>query len=280
MKRILTLLFVLCTLCAQAGDPMGTSLGVIGPMTPENLAEVRDAGFEYLEVTFHKFTNRKVNEDCYAEAFALRNTIRQSGLKVWSCHLPFGKKCDISSPDPAIRERACAYLERMIRLAAIFNPQYLILHPGSKPASEEERPEREKWSANSICRLSLAAREIGAVLCVENMPHSIGRTGEELLRLIEDCPEVKICFDTNHMLLESHADFLKSAGSRIATIHMSDFDGKDEQHWCPGKGIVDWPAVRSGLKEAGYQGVWMYEVRNGNATVRELADVYKNVICK
>ncbi len=280
MKRLLTLFLTLCTVCAWAGDPIGTSIGVIGPMNKENLAEVRAAGFEYLEVTFHKFTHKKLDEECYSEAFALRNRIRKSGLKVWSCHLPFGKKCDISSTDPEVRERACAYLERMIRLAAIFEPQRLVLHPGSRPVTEEDRAEREKCAANSICRLSLAAREIGAVLCVENMPHSIGRTSEELLRLVKDCPEVMICFDTNHLLLESHADFLKGIGDRIATIHMSDYDGKDEQHWCPGKGVIDWPALRRGLKEAGYTGVWMYEVRHGNATVRELSDAYKNVICK
>lgn len=280
MKRMICLLFVLASVLAQAKTPMGTSLGILGQPSDKKLAEVSAAGFEYVEVVFHQFTHRKTDAECYAAAFALRNRIEKAGLKVWSCHLPFGKACDISTIDPEVRERHVAYIERMIRLAAIFHPRRLVLHPGSRPVDETKLAERERCAANSICRLSLAAREIGAVLCIENMPHSIGCTSAEMLRLIGDCPEAMVCFDTNHLLRESHADFIDALGDRIATIHMSDYDGVDERHWLPGKGTIDWPDLRARLRRAGYEGVYMFEVRNGQATCSELAEAYKQVICR
>ena len=145
------------------------------------------------------------------------------------------------------------------RLSAIFRPQRLVLHPGSRPVPEEERSERERCAANSICRLSLAAKEIGAVLCVENMPHSIGRTSAEMLRLIGGCTEAMVCFDTNHLLLESHADFIGALGDRIATVHLSDYDGRDERHWLPGRGVIDWPDLCRRLRRTGYRGVYIFE---------------------
>ena len=38
------------------------------------------------------------------------------------------------------------------------------------------------------------------------------------------------------------------------TLHVSDFDGVDERHWMPGKGIVDWNDVIAALVEVGYEG--------------------------
>lgn len=280
MKHLLLCLFLLLGGVLYAARPMGTSLGILGGTTEEKLAEVRAAGIGYVEVTFHSFTHKTPDAECYAEAFALRGRLEKAGLKVWSCHLPYGRKCDISVIDPAQRERNVAYIERMIRLAAIFSPQRLVLHPGSRPVSEENRSERERCAANSICRLSLAAREIGAVLCVENMPHSIGRTSAEMLRLIEACPEVMVCFDTNHLLLESHADFIRVLGDRIATIHLSDYDGTDERHWLPGRGVIDWPDLCDRLRRAGYRGMYIFEVRNGEARCSDLVKAYKQVLHK
>lgn len=70
----------------------------------EKLAEVRDAGIGYVEVTFHAFTHKTPDAECYAAAFALRDRLDKAGLKVWSCHLPFGRNCDISVVDPEQRE--------------------------------------------------------------------------------------------------------------------------------------------------------------------------------
>ena len=42
----------------------------------------------------------------------------------------------------------------------------------------------------------------------------------------------------NHLLGESHTDFMKALKHNIITTHLSDYDGVDERHWLPGEGIV------------------------------------------
>ena len=168
----------------------------------------------------------------------------------------------------------------MIRLSAIFRPQRLVLHPSSEPISDGERETRLQNSANSIGRLALAAKEIGAVLCIENLPRTcLGRDSGEIMRLIGDFPEVMVCFDSNHLLQEEHARFFETVGSRIGTIHASDYDRRDERHWLPGEGVIDWPDFLRRLRASGYKGVFMHEVRAGeNATLANVVKAYKEVI--
>jgi sugar phosphate isomerase/epimerase len=44
-----------------------------------------------------------------------------------------------------------------------------------------------------------------------------------------------VCFDTNHLLKESSEDFARAVGPHIVTLHVSDYDGKDERHWMAGE---------------------------------------------
>ena len=152
-------------------------------------------------------------------------------------------------------------------------------HQGIDPI-DEEREIRLQNSANSIGRLALSAKEIGAVLCIENLPRTcLGRDSGELMRLIADYPEVMVCFDSNHLLKEEHAHFFEAVGNRIGTIHASDYDRKDERHWLPGEGVIDWPDFLRRLQASGYKGVFMHEVRAGvNATPENVVKAYKEVI--
>ena len=100
----------------------------------------------------------------------------------------------------------------------------------------------------------------------------------EIKAIIEDFPEVMVCFDSNHLLTEDHNMFFSNVGNRIATTHASDYDKTDEKHWLMGLGIVDWPNFLAKLKENGYSGVFMTEVKS--ATAAEVATAYKNVVCK
>ena len=78
MKGLFLGLFLMLGGVLYAARPMGTSLGILGGPTTEKLAEVRDAGIGYVEVTFHAFTHKTPDAECYAEAFALRDRDRKS----------------------------------------------------------------------------------------------------------------------------------------------------------------------------------------------------------
>ena len=81
-----------------------------------------------------------------------------------------------------------------------------------------------------------------------------------MMRLIEGYDEVGLCFDTNHLLYQSHEDYLKAvAKGKIKTVHLSDYDFADERHLIPGKGLIDNKALWAGIKENGYDGIMMFE---------------------
>ncbi len=188
---------------------------------------------------------------------------------------------DISVLDPKKREANLRFFEEMIRLSGIFSPKRLVLHPGSDTIQDEAtRKDRLKCSRNSIGRLAIAAKQIGAILCIENLPRTCpGRTAEEIDYLTAGIPNVGICFDTNHLLLGTHKDFMEKVGDRIRTIHVSDYDGVDEKHWLPmhESSIIDWTTFYKDLKRTGYKGVFMFEVTKKHGTPDDLVKVYKTL---
>ena len=284
MKRTTLFLIALiscCSLWAQKGK-IGTSVSIFGNYTPEALSEVKEAGIEYIEVAINGFWRKKPENEVYIRAYEALKQIRAAGLKVWSVHLPFSGSLDISVTDSKKREANLKFFEEMIRLSGIFEPHCLVLHPGSDTIKDEKtRKERLECARNSIGRLAIAARQTGALLCVENLPRTCpGRTAEEIDYLTADIPDVAVCFDTNHLLLGTHEDFINKLGDRIKTVHISEYDGIDEKHWLPfhESGIIDWHKTYKALRKAGYKGVFMFEVtKKHGCTPQDLVRVYEQM---
>ncbi len=262
MRRFLAIaLLCMSVVMAQGGEPpMGKSMGRWADFSLESLIANKAAGLDYIEVAM----NNVIGKDpagAPERAQSLMNDIQQAGLKVWSVHMPYSRTLDISVHDDAKRAENVQYIKDMMRVAAVFQPQYIILHPSSEPIYPDEREERLANSHDSIGELAEVAKEIGAILCVENLPRTcLGQNGEEMMKLIEGYDEVGLCFDTNHLLYQSHADFLKVVDKgKIKTVHLSDYDFADERHLIPGEGLIDNKALWEGIKENGYDGIMMFE---------------------
>lgn len=284
MKRIIAfVLSLLPALMLGAKDyAVGVSLSMFGKsVTQEQLDAVKAAGIEWVEVTMNSYQRTCPENEGYVRAYQTKAMLDKAGLKVWSCHLPFSRTLDISVADPEAREKNVRIQEQMIELAGIFKPHCLVLHPSSEPIEDADRPARLMNARNSIGRLLIAAKKIDAVLCIEDLPRTcLGRESSELMYMIQDYPEVMICFDSNHLLGETHDHFFETVGSRIGTVHISDYDRVDERHWIEGQGCIDWPAFLQNLKKSGYKGVFMHEVRKGdNVTPENIVKAYKSVVC-
>lgn len=283
MKKFMLFIFALLvsvSISAQKGK-VGTSISLVGQITPETLAQIKNAGIDYIEVTMNNFVRKQPENEVYTKAYKALKDIKDAGLKVWSVHLPYSSAWDISIIDPVKRAEVVAFFEEMIRLAEIFEPECLVLHSGADTIKDDDtRADRLKCARNSIGRLALTAKKIGAVLCIEDLPRTCpGRTADEIDYLTADIPNVKICFDTNHLLIDTHEDFFQKVGDRIGTIHVSDYDRVDEKHWLPlsGRGVIDWPAFCKNLKACGYEGVFMFESRGEGVTAEDVVRVYKQM---
>ena len=262
MNRIISIIFCLLSFVgARAGEPpVGKSIGRWTGFGLESMKENKAGGLDYIEVTMNNVIG-KDSTGVRDRAEALKADIDSSGLKVWSVHMPYSRTLDISVSDDLKRAENVQYMKDMMRVAGVFQPQYLVLHPSSEPITPDEREQRLANSHASIGELAPVAKEIGAVLCVENLPRTcLGQNGEEMMRLIEGYDEVGLCFDTNHLLYQSHEDYLRAvAKGKIKTVHLSDYDFADERHLIPGKGLIDNKALWAGIKENGYDGIMMFE---------------------
>lgn len=194
---------------------------------------------------------------------AIRRYANASGLRLWSFHLPFMpfETIDISSLNTAVRKSTVAYNAELIRKAAAIGIDKFVIHPSAEPIKNEERADRMQAAMESLATLAHIAASCGGVIAVENLPRTcLGKNSEEILRLLEADGRLRTCFDTNHLLSEPIADFIRNVGNKIITTHVSDYDFIDEKHWLPGEGKINWHELYKELTETDYSGVWMYEL--------------------
>ena len=241
--------------------------GVLG-----NLALCKSCGFDCVELK-----NLDDNQGTKKLLLALSDENIEAGIHFRSIHLPFGEEYDISHEDELVRNSTVWAYINIIRSAAILRPEIVVLHASFEPVPDARRKQRMANCIDSLRLLCPRAREYGAKVAVECLPRScLGNTSADLLFMISEVKDqLGICFDSNHLTKESNSDFIKNTGRHIVTTHFSDFDGVDEKHWLPGKGVLNWPQIISMLKHHGYNGPYIFETRSEDLPLTEALDLLK-----
>jgi sugar phosphate isomerase/epimerase len=265
--------------------PIGTSCGLFDSFNLQDMLACRQAGINHIEIILFGDWMKQYNVNIRSICQDIYRQIQQAGILIWSVHLPFGFKWDISNPEPNERAAAVSELEQTLIDASVLHPEKIIIHPSCEPISLDQRQSRLQASRESLLILSRKATDMRMQLAVECLPRTcLGNTADEMLALIDDNPYIGVCCDVNHMFYESPQDFIRKVGARISTIHVSDHDGIDERHWLPGRGINHWDAIICALAAAGYAGPFMYEVNAKTAlrpiTPQVLADNWQELLAK
>jgi len=188
---------------------------------------------------------------------------RDCGVAIRSFHLPFytDETVDPAALDPGVRRRTAELHAHYVRVAASMGARIAVVHACLEPVEDADRAERLARAKESMAALADIGAAEGVTVCVENLPRScLGNTSEELADIVACDPRLRVCFDVNHLLLESHADFLSRLGPLVATLHVSDYDFVNERHWLPGEGKIDWNALADGLDAIGYEDAFTYEL--------------------
>ncbi len=267
-------------------------LGIsFGHYEPEDVKKFIDAGFDCFEIGIparmpdpnplaKSPAERRRNPYTYEEAhrLALRGeeekliarvehfvkAILAEGDYLWSVHLPFGGGWDAAHFNERDRADAVCGLKRIIDLTAEWKPKVYVLHGCLEPVKDEEREARILQCIKSVKELNEYAAKYGAQVALEDLPRScIGNCSAEMDRIVK-ASGVKVCFDVNHLLEDTHENFLNSLENEIITTHLSDYDGEDERHWLPGDGIVPWKMIFERLEAVGYKGPYLFELKMFN----------------
>lgn len=253
---------------------IGRSTGYYFKLTDEDMEEHRKSGMTYIE---HCMAIRQYYEPAYVAQMAARHDV-----KLWSCHLPYFpyELYDPSSPDKEKRKRTFDRCTEEIVKSAAVGVDKFVLHPGIPFEDESERPDRLKCSMEFLNELAEFAHREGAVIAVEDMPHCIGRSVDEIEALVSVNPKLRVCFDVNHLLNNTHSQFIDRLGDRIVTVHLSDYDLVEEKHWFPKEGKIDWVSLMAKLYGSGYKGIWMYECKPMERTPQMFYDTAAEILRK
>ena len=230
--------------------------GCSKPMNDATFAQYRLAGIDAAEISLAG------EEYPLFDYKAAADAAKRHGVELWSFHLPFTFELyDISRADLA--QNAVSALSEMIRRASDIGIARMVIHASGEPVPEDKEGRRERMerAKESLFRLAEVAKENGSTVAVEDLPRTcLGRNSDEILELIGAHPDLRVCFDTNHLLGENPVDFIRKMRGKIITTHVSDYDFINERHWLPGEGLIGWNELYLALKESGFNGVWMYEL--------------------
>lgn len=239
---------------------LGTSVGNLFKLTQEDVNQLAAAGFTDVEVGFGRISNREDLKDLKTKIEQIKGWLDVKNINIWSIHIPYGKDIDISLIDESERAMAVQEITTLIKAARELEPEKLVIHPSFEPLPAEEREERLKACISVLPQLMQTAARYDMELCIEDLPRTcLGNTSAEINKILAAVPGLAVCCDVNHLLQESTESFIDAVGSRIVTLHISDYDGLDEKHWLPGKGVIDWNKVIQSLELVGYNGPFMFE---------------------
>ena len=248
--------------------------------TDEWLAAMQQAGIRQMELSIGYFPQQVEQVDYLNRSKEIRDHAASYGVDITSIHLPFGpfETMDPTDSDPEKREFVFKTLTDIMKAAADSGITLAVIHPSGEPYEEAERSRRITAGIDMISRLNTVAKELGMTLALENLPRlCLCRTHDEMESFLQAIPDLRVCFDTNHNLVESNAEYIRAVGDRIVTIHVSDYDFVDERHWLPMEGKNDWEEILSVLEEVGYAGRFVYELHSG-PTPQDVADNYQKLM--
>lgn len=241
---------------------------------PEEFLAMARAGIEALEIS-------PSHDHSYDfPYYELKKSAEAAGIRLWSYHLPFcgAEKHNIANPNRLERREAVRRHKSRLEVAALMGIHHAVIHPCWEPVPVEPHARALCMEAAqaSLAELADVSAALDIVLCVEDLPRScLGNRSSEILELLSADSRLRCCFDTNHLLGEPIADFIRAVGPNIETVHMSDYDFTNERHWLPGEGKIDWLELMDELDATGYSGPILFEVspHANSKTIKRLRDL-------
>lgn len=254
---------------------VGRTTGYYFETTDESFAGLRESGMTAVELCY-------ALERIYFEPKFVADMAARHDVSIWSCHLPIHpfEKYDITSLDKDVRRLAFNRFSEEIKKCAAVGIDKFVVHPCAPFEDESERNLRMENAKEFLNELAEVAHTEGAVIAIEDMAHCVGKNVDELEMLLSANPKLRICFDVNHLLENTHEEFIDRLGDRIVTVHFSDYDFEDEKHWFPTNGKIDWVPMIAKLYGKGYKGPWIYECSTKWAPFQTFYDTAADILKK
>ena len=235
------------------------------PVKPifSEIEEIAAFEFDYLELSMdaplahYAIIEQQKNE--------ILNALARHSLGL-VCHLP----CFVFTADLTESIRLASLNEMLNSLDVVseLKARKAILHPSIISGLGMYAMDLSlKYAFESLDAITAKADELGIVLGLENMfprYQTCYETGS-FIDIFNRYPNLKLTLDTGHANLGSldgrrALEFIERLGHRLAHLHVSDNLGKRDDHFPIGQGNIDFKAIISALKYAGYNDTVTFEV--------------------
>lgn len=238
------------------------------------LKRMRALGFLTVEIwadRVHLDPRRAPNVDLVAD------TVAELGLTVHSIHAPFSD-FDPPFPTPGRTTEVLDVIEMSFDYARRLGAGIVVVHPMSHlNGIVPDVSDIADAVTSFVSELQERARRHSIRMALENLPHfhfpplvcSLASLSSRF-----GSNEIGFCLDIGHALLNGYSieSEITSAGSRLASTHISNNDGAEDRHWIPTRGLLDWPGTYASFHEHGYHGPFMLEIRGGEVPDVVLAE--------
>jgi sugar phosphate isomerase/epimerase len=207
--------------------------------------------------------------------------LSRSGICPKTIHAPTGNAHDFSALDEKVYQNAVRSMGQSIALAVELDVPIIVVHASFEPIPARQRVARVEQARRAMAEMGDQCQKAGKKIAVELLPRScIGNTVEELFTLLDglDRDTFGVCLDVNHVMdrYQNLAADVGELGDTLMTLHLSDFDGVDEKHWLPGRGVIDWTRFMEALRDIDYGGPFNYECQLDGGTPQERIESLEN----
>ena len=258
--------------------------------------EIANLGFTYMEMEGVREENMKAVWNARKK---IKDKAKERGLKLMNfCPiLP-----SLVSMDKAEREKGFELYKIGLDLAEYFETELVQIDSFTPPLKfKGEAPYKEainfgldlkveidpefswddQWKVlvDSFTRAAEMAKERGKKLCVEPRVGEMIANTDSALRLLDhvNSDNLGIVLDTGHLHAQKEILPLsvEKLGKKIYYLHVSDNDGKVNEHLGLGKGNIDWEGVFLALKKHGFDGYVGLDIGNVEDLDREVIESKK-----
>jgi len=235
---------------------------------------VTKADMSYIEIIddgFHELNSRRIK--------TLAEIGKSFSLK-YSVHAPFSD-INPASPSKTMLSATLKRLKKSIEYAHAIDAIVWVFHPGVKTGISSFYPGRD-WLQNTRSAETLfeIASDCGVRIAIENVPEPypfLMKSVEDFGRFYAEVDaDVGLVLDVGHANINGQTElFLTVFRDRIVHMHVSDNDGKSDQHLGLGYGTVNWERIAGLLRKNRYDKIVAVEsIEHVEESVKKLRQLF------
>lgn len=253
----------------------------------ESIRRLKDAGFTHIDLNLASIDsplNQFYGEDWEKTACCLREDAEKLGVTFIQSHAPYNPKRSFKAYTPEETQHFREVLMRAWKIAEICGVPNVVIHPLAKvDAPMEDLDAHVAYNYEFYEQFLSACDQAGMYACFENLPLGYGQYASQLLGLMEakGSHNAAVCWDFGHGQLNypkrtwSDADqtvAIRMLKGHIRAVHVHDNLGKDDNHLLPFLGIIEWEKVLPALRESGFAGDLVFEIKQNAGMPYDLMD--------